>query len=172
MPANLTLYYLITISTFIISILITFTALISLFLYSFNNSFTSDLSDKKIEIDSFPEYDIFIVFIVQDTPSMRLISIFNSSIRSASGILSDFLYLININLFEIFVFFISFLFIVLSFFYTVFHQFWSYSGIYVIIIYIQLINALNAFSTLFIILFSFLYISVVIGLIGVTGMIL
>ena len=64
MPINLTLYYLITISTFIISILTVFTALISLFLYSFNNSFTSDLSDKKIEIDSFPEYDIFIVFIV------------------------------------------------------------------------------------------------------------
>ena len=63
-PANLTLYYLITISTFITNILIIFIALISLFLYPFNNSFTSDLSDKRIEIDSFPEYDIFIVFIV------------------------------------------------------------------------------------------------------------
>ena len=63
-PTNLTLYYLITISTPITSISTTFTALISLFLYSFNNSFTSDLSDKKTEIDPFPEYDIFIVFIV------------------------------------------------------------------------------------------------------------
>ena len=64
MPTNLTLYYLITISILIISILTAFTALISLFLYPFNNSFTSDLSDRKIEIDLFPEYDIFIVFIV------------------------------------------------------------------------------------------------------------
>ena len=64
MPANLTLYYLITISTSIISILTVFTALISLFLYPFSNSFTSDLSDKRIEIDFFPEYDIFIVFTV------------------------------------------------------------------------------------------------------------
>ena len=67
MPTNLTLYYLITIPTFVINILttfITFIALISLSLYSFNNSFASDLSDKKIEIDSFPEYDIFIVFTV------------------------------------------------------------------------------------------------------------
>ena len=64
MPTNLTLYYLITISTSIISILTIFIALISLFLYPFNNSFTSDLFDKRIEIDSFPEYDIFIVFTV------------------------------------------------------------------------------------------------------------
>ena len=61
---NLTLYYLMTISTFITNILIIFIALISLFLYSFNNSFTSDLFDKRIEIDPFPEYDIFIVFTV------------------------------------------------------------------------------------------------------------
>ena len=64
MPANLTLYYLVTISTPIINILITFTVLISLFLCPFSNLFTSDLSDKRIEIDPFPEYDIFIVFIV------------------------------------------------------------------------------------------------------------
>ena len=63
-PINLTLYYLITISTSIISILTIFIALISLSLYSFNNSFTSDLSDRRIEIDSFPEYDIIIVFTV------------------------------------------------------------------------------------------------------------
>ena len=121
MPTNLTLYYLITISTFIISILTVFTALISLFLYPFNNSFTSDLSDKRIEIDSFSEYDIFIVFIVWGTFSIRLIFMFNSSIRSVSGILSNPPYLINMNLFEVFIFFIFFLFIVLPFFYTVFY---------------------------------------------------
>ena len=104
-PINLTLYYLITISTPIINILITFTALISLSLYSFNNSFTSDLSDKRTEIDPFPEYDIFIVFTVWDTLSIRLISMFNSNIKSASDILSDLPYLINMNLFEVFVFF-------------------------------------------------------------------
>ena len=64
MPTNLTLYYLITISTPIISILTAFIALISLSLYPFSNSFTSDLSDRKIEIDLFSEYDIFIAFIV------------------------------------------------------------------------------------------------------------
>ena len=63
-PINLTLCYLITILIFITNILTAFTALISLSLYPFSNSFTSDLSDRKIEIDSFPEYDIFIVFIV------------------------------------------------------------------------------------------------------------
>ena len=64
MPINLTLYYLITISIFITNILTVFIALISLSLYPFNNSFTSDLSDRRIEIDSFFEYDIFIVFTV------------------------------------------------------------------------------------------------------------
>ena len=61
---NLTLYYLITISTFIINILTAFIALISLSLYPFSNSLTSDLSDKKTEINLFLEYDIVIVFIV------------------------------------------------------------------------------------------------------------
>ena len=121
MPANLTFYYLITISTSITNILTTFTALISLFLYPFNNSFTSDLSDKKIEIDLFPKYDIFIVFIVWDTFSIRLIFMFNSSIRSISDILSNPPYLININLFEVSIFFTFFLFTVLPFFYTVFY---------------------------------------------------
>ena len=116
MPANLTLYYLITISIFIINILTVFTALISLSLYPFNNSFASDLSDKKIEIDLFPEYDIFIVFTIWSIPSIRLIFMFNSSIRSASGILSDPPCLININLFEVFVFFIFFLSTVFPFF--------------------------------------------------------
>ena len=64
MPTNLILYYLMTISISITSILTAFTALINLFLYPFNNSFTFDLSDKKTEIDLFSEYDIFIVFIV------------------------------------------------------------------------------------------------------------
>ena len=59
---NLTLYYLITISIPITSILTTFTALISLFLYPFNNSFAFDLSDRRTEIDFFLEYDIFVVF--------------------------------------------------------------------------------------------------------------
>ena len=121
MSANLILYYLITISTFITSILIIFTALISLSLYPFSNSFTSDLFDKKTDIDPFPEYDIFIVFIVWSIPSMRLIFIFNLSIKSAFDILSNLSYLININLFKVSVFFIFFLFIVFSFFYTVFY---------------------------------------------------
>ena len=121
MPANLTLYYLITISILIINILTAFTALIGLFLYPFNKSFTSDLSDKRTEIDSFPEYDIFIVFTVWGTFSIRLISIFNSSIRSVSDILSDPPYLVNINIFEVFIFFTFFLSTVLSFFYIVFY---------------------------------------------------
>ena len=121
MPTNLILYYLITILISIINILTVFITLISLFLYPFNNSFTSDLFDKRTEIDFFPEYDIFIVFTVWGTPSMRLISMFNSSIRSVSGILSDLSYLINMNLFEVSVFFTSFFFTVLPFFYTVFY---------------------------------------------------
>ena len=121
MLTNLTLYYLITISISIINILTVFTALISLFLYSFNNSFTFHLSNKRIEIDSFPEYDIFIVFTVWGIFSMRLISIFNSNIRFIFDILSNPPYLININLFEVFIFFISFLSTVLSFFYIVFY---------------------------------------------------
>ena len=123
MPTNLTLYYLITISTPITIILTVFIVLISLFLYPFNNSFTSDLFDKRIEIDLFPEYDIFIAFTVQGTLSMRLISIFNSNIRSAFGILSDPLCLVNINLFEVFIFLTSFLSTVLPFFYIVFYWF-------------------------------------------------
>ena len=172
MPTNLTLYYLITISIPITNILTAFIVLISLSLYSFSNSFTSDLSDKRTEIDSFFEYDIFIVFIVQNTLSIRLISIFNFNMRSISGILSNLPYLINMNLFEVFIFFISFLSTVLPFFYTVFYQFQSYSSIYVIIIYIQFINTLNAFTALFIIAFLFLYISAVIGLINITKIIL
>ena len=126
---NLTLYYLVTISIFITNILIIFTTLISLFLYSFSNSFASDLSDKKMEIDS------FIVFTVWDIPSIRLISVFNSNIRSAFGILSDPPYLININLFEISAFFTSFLFIVLSFFIPFFISF-SLIRVYILLLFI------------------------------------
>ena len=121
MPINLILYYLITISIFIISILTVFTVLISLSLYSFSNSFTSDLFDKRIEIDSFFEYDIFIVFIVWSIFSIRLIFVFNFSIRSVFDILSNPPYLLNINLFEISIFFTSFFSTVLPFFYTVFY---------------------------------------------------
>ena len=121
MPTHLILYFLVTISIFIINILIVFTALISLFLYSFSSSFASDLSDKRTEIDIFFEYDIFIIFIVWDAFSIRLIFMFNSNIRSIFGILSDPPYLININLFEISVFFIFFLSTVLPFFYIVFY---------------------------------------------------
>ena len=64
MPTNLALYYLVTIAIPVTNILTIFIVLISLFLYPFSNSFASDLSDKRIEIDSFPEYDIFIVFTV------------------------------------------------------------------------------------------------------------
>ena len=136
MPTNLILYYLITILIFIINILIIFIALISLFLYPFNNSFTSDLSDKRTEIDLFPEYDIFIAFTVQGTFSIRLISIFNFNIRSIFGILSNPPYLININLFEIFIFFISFFSTVLSFFYTVFYVLILFECIYYYYLYI------------------------------------
>ena len=136
MPANLTLYYLVTISISVTSILTAFTALISLFLCPFSNSFAFDLFDRRIEIDPFLEYDIFIVFIVWGTLSIRLIFMFNSSIRSASDILSDPPYLVNMNLFEIFVFFTSFFSTVFSFFYIVFYWFWFYSGVYVITIYI------------------------------------
>ena len=111
---NLILYYLMTISTFIISILTAFIALISLSLYPFNNSFASDLSDKRIEINPFPEYDI---------SSMRIIFIFNSNIKSIFDILFNLFYLVNINLFEVFIFFTYFFSYRLFFFYIVFYWF-------------------------------------------------
>ena len=52
---------------------------------------------------------------------MRLIFIFNFNIKSVSDILSDPPCLININLFEVFIFFIFFLSVVLPFFYIVFY---------------------------------------------------
>ena len=115
MFTNLILYYLITISALVISTFIVLTALISLFRYLFNSSYASILFEKRTEIASFIEYDILIVFINYDILLIRLISIFNSSIRSVSGILFDFPYFINMNLFTISVFFIFILFIVLFF---------------------------------------------------------
>ena len=116
MPTNLILYYLVTILAFVISIFIVLTILISLFRCLFSSSYASILSKKRTKITFFIEYDILIVFINYDTPLIRLISIFNSSIRSVSNILFDPPYFININLFTISVFFIFILFIVLSFF--------------------------------------------------------
>ena len=94
------------------------TILISLFRYLFTNSFTSDLSDRNTEIVLFPKYNIFIVFTDLGTPSRRLISTFNSNIRSSSAILSISPYLININRLDIFILFTSFFFIALPFFWT------------------------------------------------------
>ena len=101
--------------------LIILTTLISLFRYLFTNSFTSDLFDKNTEIVSLPKYNIFIVFIDLGTPFRRLISIFNSNIRSFSGILSISSYLINMNRLDISIFFISFFSVTLFFFWTVTH---------------------------------------------------
>ena len=115
MPANLTLYYLITILIFVINIFTVLITLISLFRYLFSSSYASVLSEKRIEIAPFIEYDILIVFINYGTSLIRLISMFNSSIRSASSILFDSFYFINMNLFTIFIFFIFILSIVLFF---------------------------------------------------------
>ena len=114
-PVNLTLYYLITILAFVTNISTALITLISLFRCLFNSSYASILSKKKIKIAFFIEYDILIVFINYSTLLIRLIFIFNSSIRSVSNILFDLSYLININLFTIFAFFVSILFIVFSF---------------------------------------------------------
>ena len=106
--ANLTLCYLLTTSIFVINIFIVLIALINLSLYLINSLFTSDLSDSRIEIVSFFEYNTFIVFTDCGTFFNRLIFVFNSSIRFSSGILSILPYLINISLFETSIFLISF----------------------------------------------------------------
>ena len=95
---------------------IVLTILINLFRYLFSSSYASTLSKKGTKIVLFIEYDILMSFTNYGTPLIRLIFIFNSSIRSTSNILFDSPYLININLFTIFVFYISILSIVLSFF--------------------------------------------------------
>ena len=113
---NLILYYLITILALVTSIFTVLTILINLFRCLFSSSCASTLSKKRIKIAFFIEYDILIIFTNYGTPLIRLISIFNSNIRSVSNILFDFSYFINVNLFTISAFFISILFIVLSFF--------------------------------------------------------
>ena len=115
-PTNLILYYLITILALITNTSTILTILISLFRYLFTNSFTSDLSDRNTKIASFPKYNIFIVFTDLGTPSRRLIFIFNSNIRSFSDILSVSSYLVNINRFDISIFFTFFFFVVFLFF--------------------------------------------------------
>ena len=115
---NLTLYYLIITLTPVINTSTILTTLISLFRYLFTNSFTSDLSDRSTEIASFPKYNIFIVFTDLGTPSRRLISMFNSNIRSSSDILSISPCLINMNRFDISIFFI-FLFSIVFFFFWI-----------------------------------------------------
>ena len=112
---NLILYYLITTSAPVTSIFTALITLITLFRCLFNSSCASVLSKKKIKIALFIEYDILIAFINYGTFLIRLISMFNSSIRSVFDILFDYTYLININLFTIFVFFVSVLSIVFSF---------------------------------------------------------
>ena len=118
-PTNLILYYLVIISTPITNTLTILTILISLFRYLFTNSFTSDLSDRSTEIVLFPKYNIFIVFTDLGTSFRRLISIFNSNIRSFSDILSISLYFININRFDISAFFTFFFSIIFPFFWIV-----------------------------------------------------
>ena len=115
MPTNLTLYYLITILVFVINIFTALTALISLFRCLFSSSYASALSEKRIKIAFFIEYDILIVFTDYGIFLIHLISMFNSSIRSAFSILFDFFYFVNINLFTISAFFVFVLFIVLFF---------------------------------------------------------
>ena len=105
---NLILYYLITTSAFITNTLTILIILINLFQYLFINSFTSDLFDRNTEIAFFSEYNIFIVFTDLGTPFKRLISIFNSNIRSSFGILSISFYFMNINRFDISIFFTFF----------------------------------------------------------------
>ena len=115
MPVNLTLYYLITTLVLVINIFIALPILISLSRCLFSSSYASALSKKRTKIIFFIEYDILIVFTNYGTLLIRLISIFNSNIRSVFNILFDFSYLININLFTISAFFISILFIVFFF---------------------------------------------------------
>ena len=116
---NLILYYLIIILAPITNTSTILTTLISLFRYLFTNSFTSNLSDKNTEIVFFLKYNIFIVFTDLGTLFKRLISMFNSNIKSFSGILSISPYLVNINRFDISTFFASFFSVVFPFFWTV-----------------------------------------------------
>ena len=114
--ANLILYYLVTTSIFVINIFAAFIVLINLSRYLINSLFTSDLFVSKIKIAFFSEYNIFIVFIDCGIFFSRLIFVFNSSIRFFFDILSIFFCFMNMSLFEIFVFFISFFSVGRSFF--------------------------------------------------------
>ena len=102
------LYYLITILALITNTLTVLIILISLFRYLFTNSFASNLSDKSTEIVFLSKYNIFIVFTDLGTSFRRLIFMFNSNIRSFSGILSISPCLVNMNRLDIFILFISF----------------------------------------------------------------
>ena len=130
MFVNLILYYLITILAPVISIFIVLTILISLFRYLFSSSYASILSKKRTKIVFFIEYDTLIVFIDYNIFLIRLISMFNFSIRSVFGILFDFPCFVDMNLFTISVFFVSVLFIVFFFLWIVFYWFWFCSGFY------------------------------------------
>ena len=123
--ANLTLYYLVTTFTPVINIFIAFIALIDLFRCLINSLFASDLSDNRTEIASFSEYNIFIVFIDYGIFFSRLISVFNSSIRSSFGILFTLPCLVNMSLLETSVFFVSFFSVGRPFFWTI--VYWSFS---------------------------------------------
>ena len=78
----------------VISISTALTTLINLFRYLFNSSYASVLSKKRTKIISFIEYDILIVFTNYSIPLIRLIFIFNFSIKSVFNILFDFPYFI------------------------------------------------------------------------------
>ena len=119
MPINLILCYLVTTLVLITNIFTVLTILISLFRCLFSSSCASILSDRKIKIVFFIEYDILIVFINYNILLIRLISMFNSNIRFASNILFDFPYFININLFTI-SFFLSLFFLSPFFFFRLF----------------------------------------------------
>ena len=112
MLTNWILYYLITTLTPVISISTVLNILISLFRYLFSSSCACVLSEKRIKIVLFIEYDILIFFTNYGTFLIRLIFIFNSSIKFTFNILFDSFYFINLNPFTISAFFIFILFIV------------------------------------------------------------
>ena len=124
-----------TILASVTNTLIILTILISLFRCLFTNSFTFNLSDRNTEIAFFPKYNIFIVFIDLGIPFRRLISIFNSTIRSSFGILSVSSCLVNMNRFDISALFVFFFFIAFPFFWTVTYELLSRSKEFFAIIY-------------------------------------
>ena len=113
---NLILYCLITILVLVTNIFTALTIWINLFRCLFNSSCASILSKKRIKINLFIEYDILIVFTNYGIFLIRLIFMFNSSIKSVSNILFDFFYLMNMNLVTIFAFLVFILFIIFFFY--------------------------------------------------------